>query len=175
MTANGQHRDFMVIFQNRTRKISAISAFWIICLTPYVCPVWGTSAELENSWYRAFKRTFNKNAEQHSIHRGCMSQTNSLSSFFICFSSLWTIWQSRNCKKCVKKDISYSCMFLFCLVVVVFFFLKQTIWWRKRQKSIMWTPNQTHIPAPLWLNGLNRFSLVSWPTESLSHTAWQGV
>lgn len=55
------------------------------------------------------------------IHWGCM-----LHPFLFhlsCFSSLWTIWQSRNGKKCVKRRI-----------LAHLFFCKQTIWERKKAK-----------------------------------------
>lgn len=42
-------------------------------LTPYVHPVWGTSAEREYHWYHASKRAYNKNEAWRGIHLGCKS------------------------------------------------------------------------------------------------------
>lgn len=88
----------MVIFKERFLQIllSELHVWRLMC---------ALSGENQRN---AFKRACNKKKEQRGIHRGCMSQP--ILFHLSCFFSLWTIWRSRNCNKCVKKNISYPCI-----------------------------------------------------------------
>lgn len=121
-------------------------------LTPLLCPIWGTCAELEYICYQAFEGDCKKNEGWWGILLGCvlLPFLFHLSCFSHSFALLYTtIWEKEAKERTVHLKTAWSS----CVIYQI-----------KWKESLCPRLSPEGVQGLVW-RSLNRLSHVFWPTE----------